>query len=87
MKNIITDNMASVAPLLLFFLVLGIIGLLYGIFDTIMNVVINTDTTMNLLMGRAWAFCIVIIFIILISWLLMRGQKSEYYPSYPGGRL
>ena len=84
MKNIITDKIASVAPLLLFFLIVGIIGLLYGIFDVFINAVRNSDTTMNLLMSRAWWFTIVIIFLVLISWLLMKAQKTEYYP---GGRF
>lgn len=84
MKNIIKDKVASVAPLLLFFLIIGIIGLLYGIFDVLMHAVKDTSTTMNLLMWRAWIFCIVIIFIVMVSWLLMKAQKSEYSP---GGKF
>ena len=84
MKKITIDQIASVAPLLIFLLVLGIIGLLYGIFNIMMESVMDTSTNMNLLMWRAWVICIVIILIIMVSWLLMRAQKSEYMY---GGRL
>ena len=84
MKKITTNQVASVAPLLIFFLVVGIIGLLYGIFNIMMEAVMDTSTTMNLLMWRAWVVCIVIILIVMISWLLMSAQKTEYLP---GGRV
>ena len=80
MKKIIQNEIASIAPLLKFFLVLGFIGLLYGIFDVMMVAVMDTSNTMNLLMWRAWIFCIVVIFLVMIGWLLMRSQKTGYSP-------
>jgi high-affinity Fe2+/Pb2+ permease len=81
MKTIQDNNIAGIAPLLIFFLIIAIAGLLVGIFDAIMAPVMNQNNTMNLLMSRAWWFLIVIIFIVVVSWLLHKAQKSQF----PGG--
>jgi len=51
---------------------------MWGIFDIMMRAVYNVDSTMSLMMWRAWVILGVIVFIVMVAWLLKEGQKSKY---------
>jgi cell division protein FtsX len=74
------DNSGSIAPLLIFFLIIIMLGLLYGIFDNIIvavEPVVSERTDMDNIMIGAWGFLLLIILIIIIGWLLMKAQKEK----------
>jgi len=72
------DDTGNINPLITFFLVIVIFGLIYGIFNIMMTAVMNVDNTMGLMMWRAWIILTVIVFIVMVAWLLQQGQKSKY---------
>lgn len=72
------DNIGSANSLITFFLVIFIFGLIYGIFNIMMTSVMNVDSTMSLMMWRAWVILGVIVFIVMVAWLLKEGQKSRF---------
>jgi len=72
------NDYGGIAPLITFLLVIFIFGLMWGIFDIMMRAVYNVDSTMSLMMWRAWVILGVIVFIVMVAWLLKEGQKSKY---------
>jgi len=78
MRNLLNNNYGSIVPLVTFFLVLLIVGILGGIFINILSPIAVLDSNMDTLMWRAYIFCFVIVFIVVTSWLIMKGQKSGY---------
>jgi H+/Cl- antiporter ClcA len=87
LKKLKKDNNGSFVPLLVFFIVVIVIGLLCGIFGYIIDTVKNVKTLMdekgyndgmNNIMSKAWFFLPVIVFIVCVSWLLIRSQKQNF---------
>ena len=76
------DDVGSIAPLITFFLAIFIFGLIYGIFNILMTAVMDVDSTMSLMMWRAWIILSVIVFIVMVAWLLKEGQKTKYNVRY-----
>jgi len=76
--NLKSNNYGSISPLITYFAVIGICGLLHGIFHVIIEAVASTDSSMNSLMWRAWIFTVVVILIVASSWLLMQAQKPKW---------
>ena len=76
--NLKSNNYGSIAPLITYFAVLGICGLLHGVFTVFVEAVASTDSSMNTLMWQAWIFCIVVILIVASGWLLMKAQKPKW---------
>lgn len=72
------DDVGSIAPLVTFLLVIFIFGLMWGIFNIMMEAVYDVDSTMSLMMWRAWVILGVVVFIVMVAWLLKEGQKSRF---------
>jgi 1,4-dihydroxy-2-naphthoate octaprenyltransferase len=87
------DKHASIAPIIIFFIVIILIGLLHGIFSIMMDaaegiddpaidvgggVTVDVNSGMNTLMSNAWLLVLVIVLIIGVSWLLLTAQKERY---------
>ena len=78
MRSILTNNHGSIAPLITYILVLFVVGILGGIFINILSPIAVLDSNMDTLMWRAFLFCFIIVFVVVTSWLIMKGQKSGY---------
>lgn len=72
------NNYGSIAPLITYFAVIGICGVLHGIFSVIIEAVSSTGSSMNTLMWQAWIFTVVVILIVASGWLLMKAQKPKW---------
>ena len=83
MKKLIENDIGSIAPLIKFFLVIIIWGVLYSVFHVIMSSVMDVSTNMNLLMWRFWVVSLIVVLIVDISRLFMTAQKTQFY--YGGG--
>lgn len=71
----LNDN-GSIVPLVVFFLVIGIAGLLIGILSVIVGAVSNSDNNINSLFTTLWAAIAVIVLIVIGYWTMVKGQRS-----------
>ena len=90
MRKFISDTYGSIAPIVIFLIVLALVGLIGGILDvfiqiartsataTVPGVSIPAVTDMDILMSSAWYFVFFIIFIVLASWVHMVAQKRQF---------
>jgi hypothetical protein len=76
MKSLTSDIVASASPVILFVVLLIFLGIIYGIFYYFIGETATIESTMDLLMWRAYVITIVIMFVGLSGWLIMRGQKK-----------
>jgi 1,4-dihydroxy-2-naphthoate octaprenyltransferase len=87
------NKYASIAPIIIFFIVILLIGLLHGIFSIMMDAAegiddpaidvgggttVDVNAGMNTLMSNVWLLVLVIVLIIGVSWLLLTAQKERY---------
>lgn len=87
------DTHGSIVPVVIFFVVLLLIGLLHGVFTYMIDAsqtmpdievdvgggnIINVNTGMNTIMGYAWALLVIIVLVVAVSWLLMTAQKERW---------
>lgn len=78
MKKLIKDKQGSIVPIVVFFAIIIIWGLLWVIFDPIMSAVSDTSSDMNQIMAWAWTGSLVIVLLVDIAWLFMDAQKTRF---------
>jgi MFS-type transporter involved in bile tolerance (Atg22 family) len=74
MKKI--NDTASIAPLVVVFLIIVIGGLLIGILGVIMSAISNEDNNINTFFYTVWGFIGVIVLIVLVSWAIVKAQRE-----------
>jgi len=77
MLSLIKNDNASIGPPLKFLAIVIIMGTVHAILTLMISAVLVLDSNMDLLMWRAWLFCIIILLIVGISWLFMAAQKPR----------
>lgn len=76
MKSLIKDEIASISPVIIFIVLILLMGIIYGVFYYFIWEAATIESTMDLLMWRGYVITIVIMFVGLSGWLIMRGQKK-----------
>lgn len=77
MKSFLKNSYGSIAPVIIFIIVIVIVGLLFGVFGLIITPIATDITAMDRIMSMAWPGAILFIVIFSISWLFMRAQKQN----------
>lgn len=77
MRRFRTDDSGSIVPFILVLLLIALVGLLAGVFGTVMGAVSDETTQINALFTLLWAAVPLIVFIGLIFWAIVRVQRGS----------
>lgn len=70
------DDIASIVPLAIVFLLIIVGGLLIGILGLVMSTVSNSDNNINSIFTLFWSFIAVIVLIVISFWAIVKAQRE-----------